>query len=503
MAKKGSITVFLALMLSLMMSLICASIESVRMAAARTQILSGLDIGLYSLFGQYDKEVFDDYDLFMIDGSCGGGTLKMSNVYQNMESYMKTVLRQNSQKLSITQGGFTGYQLITDGDGEVFYQQVVQFMKDTLVAQGVQLLISNLQERQSKTETARQKGTEVENGTSLDSYDSAIETAAQQSKAKEEELKAQEEARKAQGEANGEVNVEGTSTLQTTKPKQTVTNPITTIRRIMKMGILKLAIPSGGTLSDRTVDKTTLLSGRTRQSGMLLSDNVISDDSLVSKEYFTAFLQEKLSNYREPAKEGLAYQLEYIIGGKDNDQDNLETVAKELLLIREGVNMAFLMADSTKRAEAYSLASMISSSFLVPPAASVIEKVLLLCWAFAESVVDVRALFDGDKVSLEKKGDNWQVSLDKLPELLSNLDSVRKKDAEGLSYEDYLFVLLSLKSKSNLLERGMDMFEEAVRCSTGRKNFQLDSGIVAIEVSVDVKANNRNTYTVTKKYSYN
>ena len=44
--KKGSITIFLALILSLLLSLVCTSIESVRMAAARTQILSGLDIGL-------------------------------------------------------------------------------------------------------------------------------------------------------------------------------------------------------------------------------------------------------------------------------------------------------------------------------------------------------------------------------------------------------------------------------------------------------------------------
>ena len=65
MRKKGSVTVFLTLILSLLLSLICASIESVRMASARTQILNGMDIGLYSLFGQYDKELLTDYDLFL------------------------------------------------------------------------------------------------------------------------------------------------------------------------------------------------------------------------------------------------------------------------------------------------------------------------------------------------------------------------------------------------------------------------------------------------------
>ena len=48
--RRGSITVFLALVLSLMLSLVSAGLQSVRNASARTQILNSLDIGLYSLF---------------------------------------------------------------------------------------------------------------------------------------------------------------------------------------------------------------------------------------------------------------------------------------------------------------------------------------------------------------------------------------------------------------------------------------------------------------------
>ena len=73
MVRRGSITVFLSLMLSLMVSLVCTSIVSVRMAAARVQILNGMDIGLYSLFGQYDRKLLEDYELFALDGSGGGG----------------------------------------------------------------------------------------------------------------------------------------------------------------------------------------------------------------------------------------------------------------------------------------------------------------------------------------------------------------------------------------------------------------------------------------------
>ena len=51
------------------------NIESVRMASARTQILNSMDIGLYSVFGQYDRKLLEEYDLFALDGSMGGGSL--------------------------------------------------------------------------------------------------------------------------------------------------------------------------------------------------------------------------------------------------------------------------------------------------------------------------------------------------------------------------------------------------------------------------------------------
>jgi len=92
--KKGSITIFLALILSLVLSLVCASIESVRMAAARTQILNSMDIGLYSLFGQYDRTLLEDYELFALYAG-GKEELDMASVYDDFQTYMKPVTEQS------------------------------------------------------------------------------------------------------------------------------------------------------------------------------------------------------------------------------------------------------------------------------------------------------------------------------------------------------------------------------------------------------------------------
>ena len=489
MVKRGSITVFLALILSLVTALVCTGIESVRMAAARTQILNGADIGLYSLFGQFDREMLKDYDLFLLDGSCGQGSLDLASVYDNFSSYMKPVLKQNSQKLSVVQGGFSAYRLLTDEGGEPFYNQVVQYMKETLGSQGVSLLLDKMKDRKEKTEQAEQAGQQAENGDIIENYDAEME----ENNRKNEEALAEPEKNPEGGELEDGDNV--------TAPPQKVVNPISIIRRIRKMGILELVIPGNKGVYDGQVQAGTLLSRREKQKGMPMYEPEKTDTSYTSQILFQQYLMEKLGNYSAPGKGALKYQTEYILGGKTGDIENLKSVAGRLLLIREGVNMVHLVSDGTKRAQAAGLASAIASAFLIPPATGVIEAAILLCWAFGESILDVRELFDGGKVPLVKSTADWQLSLENLPELLNGLDSVRRGSEDGMSYEDYLQVLLLGVSREEKITRAMDMIELCVR-EKGRKNFRMDSCIVAAEISVDVKANKRKVFNVTRAYGY-
>ena len=166
MEKKGSITVFLALILSLLLSLVTTGIQSVQAAAARTQILNSMDIGLYSLFGQYDRFLMNEYDLFFIDGTQGSSGLNLGAVYDNLESYMKPVLKQNSQKLTLKQGGFTGYRLATDEDGEVFFRQAVTFMRDTLGSQGVGLLLDRYHKKKKRSDRRKKPDVRMRMATS-------------------------------------------------------------------------------------------------------------------------------------------------------------------------------------------------------------------------------------------------------------------------------------------------------------------------------------------------
>lgn len=489
MKKKGSITIFLALILSLILSLVCAGIESARTAAARTQILNSVDIGLYSLFGQYDQAMLEEYDLFAIDACGTDGMLNLSAVYDRFEEYMKPVLRQNSQKLVLEQGGISGYDVLTDGEGSLFYRQVSDFMKKTFGSQGIQYLFGKMEERQRKTTEAERLGEQTENGDPLSSYDSEMNRASRESQEAKEQMEEQ-------GGAEGaDAFTDGTAPAD-------VENPIPIIKRVRKMGLLELVIPGGKSVSDGTAAGQELVSGRTLQTGIPVSDMEAGEDSYISGLLFQQYLMNHLGNYTEPGEGALKYQTEYVVAGKDSDVENLKSVAGKLLLIREGVNLASLMADSAKRGQVRALSMAIAAGFLIPPAAFIIEGALLLCWSFAESVLDVRELLDGGKVALVKSPQEWQLSLSNLPHLLEGLDSVRRSSEGGMSYEDYLQVLLLARQKQEKVMRTMDMLELDLRKLKNKENFRLDSCIVALEASVDVRANRRKTFTVSRPYWY-
>lgn len=233
-----------------------------------------------------------------------------------------------------------------------------------------------------------------------------------------------------------------------------------------------------------------------------MNTNLQYDNSYTSGILFGQYLLSKLGNYTRPASSGLRYQVEYILGGKNSDRENLKSVATKLLLIRQGVNMAYLVSDGGKRIqiEAFSLA--VASSFLIPPAAVVIEAALMFCWAFAESILDVRELFAGGHVPLVKTAAGWQLSLKNLSGILNSLDSERKDSRGGMSYEDYLQVMLMAKGKQQKVTRGMDMIECTIRDKGNRPKFRMDHCIVALEASADVKANKKKTFTVIRQYAY-
>ena len=71
------------------------------MASARTQILNSMDIGLYSVFGQYDRKLLEEYDLFALDGSMGGG--QFLNIFSIVIAFYFGTQHRKSMTQEVTQ----------------------------------------------------------------------------------------------------------------------------------------------------------------------------------------------------------------------------------------------------------------------------------------------------------------------------------------------------------------------------------------------------------------
>ena len=127
------------------------------------------------------------------------------------------------------------------------------------------------------------------------------------------------------------------------KPPEKVANPIPVLKRIRRMSLLDLIVPAEKGISDKQADSAALLSRRKLQKGMDMEENIRTDRSYVSQVFYQKYLEEKLGNYRKPGQGRLDYQMEYLLCGKTSDRENLKATARRLLLIREGVNAAFLM----------------------------------------------------------------------------------------------------------------------------------------------------------------
>ena len=124
---------------------------------------------------------------------------------------------------------------------------------------------------------------------------------------------------------------------------------------------------------------------------------------------------------------------------------------------------------------------------------------MLLAWAFAESVLDVRLLLNGKRVAFQKDAATWKLSLSGALELedLSGLDEA--EDADGLLYRDYLGILLTLTGREKRILRSLDAIEGVVWEADGQW-FYVDQCIDAFLIRTVV--NGGQEYTAERMFCY-
>jgi len=455
------------------MVLIFTVIESARATAERAYIESTGNLGIYSVFGEYYIGLLEKFELFGLYAGDSDGNINVEALKTKIVEYMEYNIEPEKEIIGlldfkmftpvISESQISEYMLVTDYGGESFRHQVVEYMKNALGVNGVEALINRVKDSDVASEAQEQYEIEEKNN-------------------EKELVKLEEEKRIEEEKADIDDNPESSNSTEQDMGEEIV-NPLDTIGKMKIMGILSLVLKEPQNVSGKEIVLSNQVSQRMLNLGSY-SEIDSNTSGTINTLLFHEYVLEKFSNVMETrGNASLDYQVEYVIGGKKSDVENLKAVVTKLLLIREGCNFVYLLQDTEKTAEAEALATLLVGAFLLPPLIEVTKVAILLGWAYAESVLDVRNLLDGGKVALFKSVDNWQLSLANIPELLNNLKDTKSSEENGLSYKDYMRVLLGTSDSEKVAYRAMDMVELSVREVSNNDTFKLDNCVVAMKYS--------------------
>lgn len=463
------LTVYLALTLGVLVTLSLALIEGVRANTLRMETMCIADIGTDSIMAEYHRALFQRFNLLAIDSSYGSQKAGRERVRgrleyyltQNMTPHKPSVFHRDLLGLSLQEAEIEGVSYLTDEKGAVFRRQAIKALQDDLGVTAVQ-------------EVARWMET-------VEKYQLDTRDVEAEKRAVDERI----------------ASYRGKEVENEEKEKEILDfdDPTMTVEKRKKTGILSQTIGSGE-LSGKTLNQKGLLLQRIKEGkafcgNLPLSENTTSE-KLTEKIQFTEYLMRYFGAYTEQTENSaLDYELEYIIAGEDADADNLRSVLHRLLAMREAANAVYLFSDKEKYGEADLAALAVSVVLLVPELQELFRTTILLGWAYAESVYDLKILMGGGRVPLIKTKGTWHYSL---ANILADLwdefwDGRTNADGrEGLKYQDYLRILLLSTKEEEMTLRAMNLTEADIRQTKGNQAFRLDGCIVALQSRITVSS---------------
>ena len=469
---EGSITIYLALIFTIILSFLLFIIEGARENTIRMKAELAMDLSLSSVFAEYNRQLLEQYDLFFIDASYGQANASTERIEDHLKGYLNDNFRIGSDlgmvrdllSMKTEDVNIMDYSLASDEAGVLIKRQAVSYIKDLYG-------ISYLTELQKHMDTIQEKG--------LFTRDITGERLANQSAIDNFEIPP-----KQVGEDEWE-EVE-------------LNNPADGVNAAR--GILSLVIDGECELSVSGVNLSNYTSARecNKGSGLMGRDKTSITDELVFNEY----LIHKCGSYTNPKETGaLQYQLEYILMGRNNDIENLKAVVNKLLLLRETANVVYLFSDSGKMAEAEAMALAVTSAIALPELAELVKISLIFAWAYAESVYDVRTLLQGGKIPIIKDSETWHYSISGMLDFASDT-SAGTADGIGISYEEYLRIFMAAENVGIKTNRAMDIIEMDVRKCEGNRYFRLDTCVDYLQAEVLVSSSYGYNYSITRSYCY-
>lgn len=458
--ERGSMTAFLAMLFLVFLLLISICVEGIYLYVGRGKAMGACMAGLSHTRGNYQKELEEMYHIYALDPRY---RKKMEIDFQGK---VKESLENSRDSFSFQVGNtiVSDFINLTDQQGEVLKYEIRQCMKYETGADVLSFWKSKL------TDT-KKMGEDISD---------------LQNQMKESEIQAQEQQKENKKEEKSE-NTEST-------PQKKVKDPRKGLMSLLREGSIPLIMGSRKVSNqkihivygkkDTSNIKTWDFMSRKKTDRQMEEIKNVSSGSDLSTELPSILYSLKYFHHltNQKKKEGIQYEVEYLIAGKDSEKECLGSVFWKMIGLRFLTNISYVYRDPAKGKEAALLAASILGVTGITPLVSLAKNLLLAALAYGESVIDVRNLAQGKKVPFFKDASNWQMSFSGLATLTCKQKNVK----QGMSYEDYLFLLLiSQKDKKQKYVRMMDIIEQNIRRQV--PDFKLNQCGVSYQVAINIR----------------
>lgn len=451
---KGSITVFLSLILLSILALICVCLESARASGIQASVQMCADSVMQSVLAGYDRMLWEEYGLFFFADSDRQGT-RLSHLAENYAEKNRDSAGAGMNWFAWKENSVMAEHLTyaTDCHGNIFRQAVSDYMKIVGAAESAGELLRKL----ALTDSA---GGLTETGKKWEEICQEEETDIKDLLEEYKDLQEEQAKTEAQSPA-GSDNMDGTG-MSREEAEPVVNSVMETIERIGRFGLLGFVAEDAAGLGNEVISGEELPSSL-KSSGREGDGRGSRQAEAMDYPLFYEYVIRNLDCYTSEERKNCA--VEYVIAGKNTERKNVSSVAARLFAIRYLLNQSAVLTEPQLQAEAEMLAAAALGWTGIAPLVEGLKHILLLALAIGESALDVRALFSGERVPLVKNASNWKLRLLHLPEALGSFSEKKSGEenadhnTEGISYEEYLRVLLLLNHQEDIVYRTMDMIQ--------------------------------------------
>lgn len=543
--KKGSITIYLSLVLISVLLLVCIIIESTRINVVQTECKAFTHLASDSVLAGYARQVYKDYGILLVWEE---KTLKeqlMEYIQANIEQADLNLTETNIMATRIRDIKIRQVQYVGHNGGETFIAQILSYMKYAVTTKSVNKLINlysqnnDYQERNDTTEDMinvkensdisiivdeinnelcnmknnnmnNQFVTERKRTKFLKQVNQIIEMIESYQEKREDIVK---EYKEIQGNDYMDFNLNILEQIKNRIEKEELMDSsrfeekwVDISKEIQKkIKELKVNVISEedkknkgiyesakrflerGILSMVIDDSSNISSAAISDSDLPSNKKTDKTDlscSAIDKAKVILYGGMKLGNYCSIKNNtDLKYELEYIIAGKDTDHSNLATTVEQMAGIRNITTLAYILTDKDKMTKLSTIAASATTAIGLPFLEPVIKAVLVEAWALAEAIHDVKILMSGKKIDVIKNNKNWNTGIHNL--ICNETKGSEKKSA--IDYKQFCYILLMKERMSKIAFRMMDLIQVNIK-KNYNQSFKMNQCFSGFQIQAQYEA---------------